>query len=308
MSKKGRRAIVLTTDGEFRSVRLKRSANLSIGQTVLAKHLVPFHLLPKAILTPVIALGFSILCFIPLSQSTYAPPGPVAAYVYFDLKASVEASVDQNLRVISVQPLNNEARQLLGEVPVFQNMTFQQLSSSLLSKLNDKGQQGHQSLCLVTTVLTDQISHRQQSFFAHRLAIAFNSGARQMLQANGTGTKWVLTTLERKRAAEEHGLSAGKYLLYLRANAFGKTLTLEDAKRLSIEKINEISTSVSLPWSALLKEVNDVQKQQPTIEQASFKLQNQFPLFQNPFQVREPMQGKNNSSYLYPDNRTAGYA
>ncbi|SFG92917.1 hypothetical protein SAMN02982927_03264 [Sporolactobacillus nakayamae] len=309
MSKKGRRAIILTNEGDFKSVRLRRTANLSIGQTVFSEHLAhQFYLLPRSFLTPIIALGVSVLCFIPLSNSTYAPSGPVAAYVYIDLKASIEASVDRNMHVISVQPLNNEAKQIISETSVFQNMTFSDLSSALLSKLGDERITDKRSLCLITTVLTDQISRKQRTEFTQGLITAFNSGAKQLLQANGSGVEWLRTSVERKRAAEMRGLSAGKYLLYLRANAYGKTLSLEDARRLSAEKMREVSESVSLPWNALLKESAGQMKSQIHSEQASFNGRQAQPLFRDPFQSVEPIQSRQDSSYHYWNSRVAGYA
>ncbi|MCO7127304.1 anti-sigma factor domain-containing protein [Sporolactobacillus shoreicorticis] len=310
MSKKGRRAVILTDEGDFKSVRLRRTVDLSIGQTVRCKHLAQFHLLPKSILTPMVALGFSLLCFIPLSHSTYAPPGPVAAYVYFDLKASIEASVDRNMQVISVQPLNSEARQLLKVTPVVQKMPLQQFSSALFSKLKNKGASNKQSLCLVTTVLTNQISRSQKSVFTQRLTASFNSGARQVLQANGGGIEWLQASLERKKDAEARGLSVGKYLLYLQANAYGKTLSLEDAKQLSIEKMREVSGAVSLPWHSLIRErINSTTSGSGShIEQASFRIKQFKPLFQNPFQVGEVNKNRESSSYNYLNTRTAGYA
>ncbi|MCQ2009367.1 anti-sigma factor domain-containing protein [Sporolactobacillus sp. STSJ-5] len=308
MSKKGRRAVILTDEGDFKSVRLRRMADLSIGQTVRSKHLARFNFLPKSILTPIIALGFSLLCFIPLSHSTYAPPGPVAAYVYFDLKASIEASVDRNMQVISVQPLNSEARQLLQSIPVVQKMPLQQFSSALFSKLRNEGVSDKRSLCLVTTVLTNQIGRSQKSVFTEGLTASFNRGASQSLQANGIGIEWLQASLERKKDAEARGLSVGKYLLYLQANAYGKTLSLEDAQQLSTEKMREVSGAVSLPWHSLIRERNNTQGSRPSTEQASFRANQLKPLFQNPFQVGEAAKSRENSSYNYLNTRIAGYA
>jgi hypothetical protein len=116
------------------------------------------------------------------------------------------------------------------------------------------------------------------------------------------------TSVERKRAAEARGLSAGKYLLYLRANAYGKTLSLEDARRLSAEKMQEVSGSVSLPWNSLLKESAGQMKSQLHIDQASFKGREDQPLFRDPFQGVEPIQIRQDSSYHYWNSRVAGYA
>nr|WP_290443529.1 anti-sigma factor domain-containing protein [Sporolactobacillus kofuensis] len=308
VSKKGRRAVVLTNDGDFRAVRLRRSVNLSVGQTVLPKHLVQFHLFPHSILTPVIALGLSILCFLPLSHSTYAPPGPVAAYIYFDLKASVEASVNRDMQIISVQPLNDEGVQLLRELPVTQNMSFQKFSTALFSTLRSGEHKKNRSLWLITTVLTDQVSHPQQSLFAHRLVTTFNTGAQELTQANNSGIEWLHTTVERKKDAEARGLSVGKYLLYLKANAYGKTLTIDDARRLSAAQMQQMSTTISLPWSTLIRQNDRIQEHQAPIEKASYKMKYVEPVFQDSSLRDGQIKEQDTSSYLYPASPTAGYA
>ncbi|WP_420542173.1 anti-sigma factor domain-containing protein [Sporolactobacillus terrae] len=305
MSKRGRRAIVLTDDGDFKSVHLTRTARLSIGQTVTAAHLAHFFLLPKSLMIPMMALSISVLCFLPLSHSSYAPPGPVAAYVYFDLKASVEASVDRNMNIISVQPLNQEAKQFIQERPMLQNGSFQELSAALLSKL---GKDSGSSLCIVTSVLTDQISRSQRTDFTSGLTAAFKSSTRRAIKANGIGVQWLHTSLQQKRAAEARGLSAGKYLLYLNANAYGKTLSLDDARQLSAEKIRERSASLSLPWRALFKETKSIRANHPKAEQAVSDWRHAHPLFQNPFQSRERFIDQRDSGYHDLNSRTACYA
>nr|WP_283163299.1 anti-sigma factor domain-containing protein [Sporolactobacillus mangiferae] len=299
VSKKGRRAVILTNEGDFRSVRLKRAANLSIGQTVRAKHLAHFHFLPKRILTPVIALGFSLLCFVPLSHSTDAPSGPVAAYVYFDLKASIEASVDRNLRVISVQPLNAEAKQWLKETPLAPGMSFQELSSALFANVNKQQMSNKRPYCLITTILTDQISRPRQSMFAQNLVNAFNTGASRLSYWKAAGTEWLNASLERKKAAEARGLSVGKYLLYLRANAYGKTLSLEEARTLPAEKLINVSHTLSLPWRSLTNFDGNGGSNRRGSERVMPNSNAEDTLFKNPFRAERPLRDQETSSYNY---------
>lgn len=297
MSRQGRHAVILTNDGDFRSVRLRRSAELSIGQTVTSNHLsYSFHL-NRHLLAPVMAVGFSILCFASLSQSTYQSGKPVAAYVSVDLVSSIEASVDKDFRVISVQAQEGGAGEVIADSDDFRGMTFRDFSSALFRRLYQQGDLKSNSLCVISTAFTNQVTRSDRWHFNRKLMEAFSDGASQFVIQSGAATRWVNATMDIRKSAKKTGLPLGKYLLYLQTNARGKILSVHEAKQISVEKMAEISNRVSDSWRPLVNKLSSGIRG-GIIENMSLESEKQRPIFQNPFQkVRKGNTIDNSSSY-----------
>ncbi|WKB35155.1 anti-sigma factor domain-containing protein [Terrilactibacillus sp. S3-3] len=164
MSKEGRKAVLLTNDGAFKSVKLKRTAEVAIGQTILSKHLSQPCLLKKYFLIPMLAacLSFS---FVALSNSSYESKADAAAYVSFDIIPSIEATINQDYNILSVQTMNKEAESIIPNPESFQNMPLSHFISMVMSRLQEKGYLQNNSLFLVATTMTGRVQRGDRRSF-----------------------------------------------------------------------------------------------------------------------------------------------
>ncbi|TGA97242.1 hypothetical protein E4665_12660 [Sporolactobacillus shoreae] len=300
MSRHGRRAIILTNEGDFQSVRLRRSAKLSIGQTVHSEHLSQFRTVRRFLLAPVMAIGLSALCLAPLSQSAIAPGRSVAAYVNFDLGPSIEAGVGKDFRIISVRPMGKEASEIVPDPSSFNGMTFKEFSSALIHRMNQCGKLSRGSHFLISTAFTNLVPGYQRLSFSDALFHAFTSSSSRLLNEGGIASQWIRSTMYDRAMAQKKGISTGKYFLYLQANARGSGLTLSKVKKLSVSAIEEATPALTVPWRTIMNEISPNRNHQSLIEGASFNIRNSSPLFQDPFQNLKQSRSDNRSSYLFP--------
>lgn len=295
MSRKGRHAILLTNEGNFKSVKLRRSADVSIGQTILSRHLSQTYKICRHILTSVFAVGVSFLCILPLAHSTNIADRPVAAYLDFDLAPSIEASVDQSFRVISVRPLNTDARKVMPDPDFFEDMPLNKFSSVLIARLSENGYLNSGSLYLITTVFTGRISRSEQDTFNDGVIQAIESGSSRLIRSSGASFRWMRASMAGRAEAAASDLSTGRYLLSRQANAGGQSLELEPHPA--------SGTGAFAQSSQFMKKVKPFGDQGAVIKRASFNQQQGSPLFQNPFHsVEKRKNSDNSSSYRFMEN------
>lgn len=281
ISRHGRRAVLLTKDGGFQSVRLRRSADVSIGQTVSNKHLSHSYLIGRYLAGPAITVGLSLLLLLPLSHSSYNPEPPAVAYITIDLAPSIEASIDRDYNVLSVRPLNADARSVIDEPHVYRGLPLDEFSSRLFTKLYQMNYLDRGSLCVITTALTNRVSSAQRGWFDAGIDRRLAEGMTALL-TSGIPRERLHSTMAERAAAEEHRISSGRYLLYLRANAYGQTLTLEEARRLPTARIGYSVPPASASWDELINKLIDDRKAAPWKEKSSVGGQDRVQLFRNP--------------------------
>ncbi|RYL95683.1 anti-sigma factor domain-containing protein [Sporolactobacillus sp. THM7-4] len=295
VSRHGRRAIVLTKEGDFRSVKLKRSVNVSVGQIILPKYLSRTHAVYKYIMTPLLVVGFSLLFLLPFTHNTYDPDMPIAAYVNFEMLPSIETGVDQDYRVLSVQALNKDAREVIPDPDRFENMPFDQFSTILFERFEKMGYLNNQSLCLISAAITNRMTRSHRDAFYNGLVHAFSDRSAQLIHRSGSHYEWLRMTMAGRLAAEKNGLSSGKYLLYLRAHMYGKPLTLGQAKQLSVSQIEQLILPVQMRWNPFLIKAVEHEKKND-----SGRNLNTDSLFQNPFEaVKQAGHSDKTTSYQF---------
>ncbi|GGL53302.1 hypothetical protein GCM10007968_16700 [Sporolactobacillus putidus] len=295
MSREGRHAILLTNEGDFRSVKLRRSADISIGQTVLSRHLSHTFKICKFFLTSVVTVSMSFLCLLPFSQSTDVADRPVAAYLDFDLAPSIEATVDQSFRVISVRPLNEDAKKVIPDPDFFSDMSLKKFSSILVTRLNEKGYLNSGSLYLITAVLTGRVSHSHRDAFDAGLIQAVKSGSSQLVQSSGVSLRWLHASLDGRTEAIKNRVSTGRYLLSRQANSLGKSLRPRETGPGS--EAGEDNLLFVNPWSRPMKVNSSNRTQGDTIRKILLSSPEIIPLDLNPFKTREKAGNPVSSSY-----------
>ncbi|MFX3616896.1 MAG: hypothetical protein ACE3JK_05185 [Sporolactobacillus sp.] len=251
VSKKGRQAVILTQTGVFRSVKLSRSANITVGEIVRPRHLTfPFFRLNYFIM-PVLAAGISLLCFGALTQSSNQVQRPIAAYINLDANINLEAAIDSRLRIVSVRLLSKKASWPTYEPELFQNMPLSQFSRLMVDKWEEKGTIKRPTFCLMTAALSNDLTRSQKEQIHRRLNQEFADRILPSFKATGIQAQWLQASMSGWREAGSHHLSMGRYLLYLRANAYGKRMTLEEARQLPTARVARMSHSSTVPWHSV---------------------------------------------------------
>nr|WP_132747308.1 hypothetical protein [Scopulibacillus darangshiensis] len=231
--------MLLTKDGNFRSVRLKKSVDVMIGQTVLDMHLSQQPVFRNNFWLPAFAACLSIVLILGLPDGAYQNHA-VAAYVSFDINPSIEASVDNNMHIVQVKPMNNDAREILKSGHQYKGMSLRKFTSLVITKLKNNGYFEDHPEVLVTTAVTSEIKADSQAAFQEKVEKAVNEFEDRPAFQNGKGSvNIVKTTVEKHNQARKKGLSTGKYLIYLNASDRDKHLTVDHAKKLSIKELQQ---------------------------------------------------------------------
>ncbi len=240
MSKKGRRAVLLTKDGVFKKVKLRKSAQVSVGEEIYLHHLsVKTERERKKWLT-MVAVCLSLLFLFVLSGGVYQPHASAAAYVSFDVNPSVEASIDEHLHIIRVHPMNKAAESLLGKPAKYKHMALGRFTEELASDMKAGGYFTDHPELVVTTTLNDQVNKTNRAKILNGISHALKKIKTQQVFVTGEGTLRTLTATEEKRSkAMSAGLSTGKYLIYKEAVNEKRAISLQEAKSMSIKEIDQ---------------------------------------------------------------------
>ncbi|MFC7394335.1 anti-sigma factor domain-containing protein [Scopulibacillus cellulosilyticus] len=239
MSREGRRGVLLTKDGAFESIKLKRAADVSVGESILENdlsHPLPFYM---KIWIPTLAACFSLICIFILINGMIKNKA-VAAYVSFDINPSIEVSVNRKLHVLSVKPMNADAKAILEDPNQYIKMPLETFALKVAGKLADSGYFKDHPEVLITTALTNHISKHKRAGFSKQMDQAVEGFSNQKAFQKSLGHCEVLpTTVKMHDKAKKRGLSTGKYLVYLDASKYKKDLTIDKAKQLSVKEMKQ---------------------------------------------------------------------
>ncbi|WP_270179935.1 anti-sigma factor domain-containing protein [Alkalihalobacillus sp. CinArs1] len=242
MEIRGRKAVVLTPEGEFTTIFLKRNHNLSIGSEIkLAKKpeknkkgfFIP-SMPTMAGMATIIMLFVIVASVIPVPNND-----AVAAYVSFDINPSIEVGVNSDLEVVQYQAWNSDGEGLSLDKDT-KNMPLAEFANVLISKLEENGFLTDQGKLLIVASNVEENSRYQK--VKSKLEETING-----LKNNEVLTKQAvaITTIlhadhHTRKLAVEKGVSPGKYITYLAAQDRGVTISLEDARDLSIKKLDSL--------------------------------------------------------------------
>jgi Anti-sigma factor N-terminus len=155
-----------------------------------------------ALASSLVAILFLSL-FIPFSSRD-----EVYAYMSIDINPSFEVGLDENLQVISLEALNDEAKKLLESIPDWKNSTLDSITEKIIENSKDSGYLKDGKQVLITTVVTDSHDTEVDRELEQGIEEIKEEYKKEQIAVTS-----ITSTVETRKAAQEKGISTGKLLI-----------------------------------------------------------------------------------------------
>ncbi|MGP4078642.1 anti-sigma factor domain-containing protein [Pseudalkalibacillus sp. R45] len=236
-----RKAVILTKDGSFERVRLKKGEQPEVGQEYICPpEISDAFFQPRKTLLPSFSLSLvAIIVFVLVASGM--PFGTnkasAAAYVSFDINPSIEVAVDNDMNVIKVRALNEDAKKLLEGSNEYKDSSLLVFSDSLFKTLKESGYfDTYEDLLITSTIDDEYISDEMRKRLNKSIE---RLKASKYIENTGIVLSLRETTEATRKLAEENGLSMGKYLVFEDISDIDETFTLDQASGLSYSAMNK---------------------------------------------------------------------
>lgn len=244
MEVKRKKAVILTENGRFETIHLpKRKEPPKIGDKVsMAGEGAGFSRKkhsPRWL--PVISTVTVLMIFIVLLGGVFPshPNKTVAAYVSYDVNPSFSAAVNGKLQVVSVKTWNKDAKRLFSDWDTYRFMSLKDFSHQIIQKIAQKGYfDGNQQVLIATTVMVPKSSKRKKVQNALQNAVD-QIRSDDLLAKNDVVVSVESADPKTRKNANAHGLSVGRYMLYLDAENSDRSLSISKIKQMSVSAIKK---------------------------------------------------------------------
>lgn len=238
MSKEGQKGILLTKDGSFQKVRLKKGAKATVGQTVYDSDIAVRPAIAEKIPIAMAACLTVVIVFGVISG--FVRNNAIAAYVSIDVNPSIEAAVNREFRIVNVKGLNEDGEVLLQNGIKYKDMPLKEFTLAIADELSEEGYMTDQPDIVVSTILTDEVDESRRKSFKNKLSEAVKKLKTNHVFQKNKGTLEVYnTTMDRRHEAEKAGLSTGKYLIYLKDGKSEKNLKISQVKHMTVKELHQ---------------------------------------------------------------------
>jgi len=269
---RGRQAVVVTPEGQFRRVALDGPVP-EVGEEIIlpprASRGIPWYRVAVA----AAALLFILAFIVPGTAGLFGGTGEVAYYISVDINPSVELAADRRERVVEARALNPEGEALLEGLRL-ERVRIQEAVAELAREAGRKGYfpaPGEGLLLLAVVPAADAGGGLEAGA---NLAARLKAAAEQALEENGVVP--VVEAAAMQPSLREHasraGLSSGKYAVLLESLAQGVPVRGESLKE---EGIPEVLRKAGADWREILrslgggKDLEEKEKRiKPMLEQA----------------------------------------
>jgi hypothetical protein len=271
---RGEVAIVLTPEGEFRSIKKRKQQTWQIGAEVdlpPASDSAPQLKRKKRVFIPSIALAASLLLVV-VSMFAFLPfvgDQTAIAYVNVDINPSVEISINKSLEVIDLVGLNQEGKQIISSMEGWLTEPLDQVTTNMIMIARHQGFLTENQDVLVSTSFVDEQS---EGLYIKSVDLALEEVEKKVEQASEAAENQVNTSTDKetdqktdhrtdqnqatdnkkniaikvhqlktnkeiRNEAKEKGISSGKYSIYLKAVEQGVEIDLEEVAESSISQL-----------------------------------------------------------------------
>ncbi|KYD26421.1 anti-sigma factor domain-containing protein [Geobacillus sp. FSL W8-0032] len=194
---------VLTPEGEF--VQLKKEREYEIGEEIEARPVhssFPFRRrsFRYALVSAVIAAALLVATWI------QRPADTVYAYMSIDINPSIEAGVDDELRVLTLKAYNEEGSDVLAALSAWKSEPFSTVAKQIIALSEQKGYLRAGGEVLITTVETERDLSSERKLSAELAEI------RQAVADEQIVVTTKQSTMEVRNRAVKRGMTTGKLL------------------------------------------------------------------------------------------------
>ncbi len=233
-----KKAVVMTRDGGFERIRLKKGQAAHLGEEILIPEEPQKRMFPTFV--PSITMASAFAAFILAFAGIFSfNTEPVAAYVSIDVNPSMEVGVNQDMEVLEYTSLNEDSKALQKEIEELKGLPLAKFVESVVALINEKGyfNSNHDVLLATTSILKGSNENEKvQQSLARELAAVQN---RLLTKNEEIAVKVVSADKETREHAKENGISTGKYLVYKDAVNQGNELTMDEARTLSVTELKK---------------------------------------------------------------------
>jgi hypothetical protein len=149
----------------------------------------------------VLAIMFFMISFLPSFNND-----KVYAYMSIDINPSFEVGIDNQLNVISLVPLNEEAEKLIEKLPKWEDKPFDKIVDAIVAESKVEGYVYPGKEILITTVINEEDKDIQTKLDAGINEISTSYEDEEMV------VNTIEADNETREKAQNQGISTGKYL------------------------------------------------------------------------------------------------
>lgn len=311
---------MLTPEGEFIKARHSKSSyeigeettffpiNERVSTATSKPRFFQMKKMRYAVASSLVAILLLSL-FIPLSSRN-----EVYAYMSIDINPSFEVGFDDELKVISVEPLNDEAKRLLETIPDWKNATLEAITDKIIDKSKESGYLEDGKEVVITTVVND--SHKVQ------VDKELEQDIEELtveLEKEDIAVTAITSTVETRNAAKEKGVSTGKLLIQENKlpklkkekaasdeidKPVGNEKAAQPAKEANENAKKNVQENVNKNVKENAKEVREELKQKK--EEVKEKVQENIKNSNMPEHVREKLEKKFEQKYWKKNDQNNG--
>lgn len=168
----------------------------------------------------VLAIMFFMISFLPSFNND-----KVYAYMSIDINPSFEVGIDNQLNVISLVPLNEEAEKLIDKLPEWENKPFDKIVDAIVAESKVEGYVYPGKEILITTVINEEDKAIQTKLEAGIDEIRTSYEDEEMV------VNTIESDNETREKAQNQGISTGKYLELKEKPTAPKESVVEPAKK-----------------------------------------------------------------------------
>ncbi|MTT30693.1 hypothetical protein GMB86_01520 [Terrilactibacillus sp. BCM23-1] len=244
----------MTKDGSFKSVKLKKTVDLSVGQRVLHDDL---SLINMKRLMALFIISAMIVCLSLMMVNRMNTREDTVAYISIDAFPSLEISLNKNLNVIQTRTFNKEAEHLLNHMSD-KDVSLKTFFPELISQMGKSNPLEKDPMFMVTTTLTQAASKSDISKIKTHLLYILETNRQKLVKLGYDDYQMHDASLEERKKAIGQHLSTGKYVFYLDALRNHHTITIDQAKNIPLQQLRSMGTPLEKNQENLqIKEKDD---------------------------------------------------
>jgi hypothetical protein len=221
--------IVITENGDF--LKVKRQMSAAIGDEIQLKQQKKYLSYKR-----LAGIAACFLACIFLSTGVYAYYTPYS-YVSLDINPSISLSLNRFERVISVNPLTEDAVSFIKETKNLKNQNIDKALSEIISSASDKGYIDEKTENQIMIVVSTKNPKEETKLEDTLTQIA----AMELSKVNESSEATVeKTTVEIYKTAVSNNVSPGKEILADKLREFNPEITDEEVEDMSVKEMAKL--------------------------------------------------------------------